>query len=78
MLNDPGPSLGYDVRMGVVKTAHSAYWLQYHVVWVRKYRRRILNPGVCSYLGKLFPKLLRSCPGSRSRRLVLIRIMSTW
>ncbi len=36
--------------MEVVKTAHSVYWLQYHVVWVCTYRRRILNPGVCSYL----------------------------
>ncbi len=49
--------------MEVVKTAHSVYCLQYHVVWVCKYRRRILNPGVCSYLRKLFPKLLRSMPG---------------
>ena len=49
--------------MDVVKTAHSVYWLQYHVVWVCKDRRRILNPGVCSSLRKLFPKLLRSLPG---------------
>ena len=49
--------------MEVVKTAHSVYWLQYHVVWVCKYRRRILNPSVCSYLRTLLPKLLRSMPG---------------
>jgi len=49
--------------MDYVKSAHSVYCLQYHVVWVCKYRRRILNPGVCSYLRKVLPKLLRSMPG---------------
>jgi putative transposase len=49
--------------MEVVKTAHSMYRLQYHVVWVCKYRRRILNPGVCSYLKRILIKLLRSMPG---------------
>ncbi len=29
----------------------------------RKYRRRLLNPGVKGYLSKLFPKLLRDLPG---------------
>jgi len=47
----------------VVKTAHSVYKLQYHVVWVCKYRRRILNPGVQGYIVKTLPKLLRSMPG---------------
>ncbi len=45
------------------RTAHSVYYLRYHVVWVCKYRRRILNPGVCGYIRKLLPKLLRSMPG---------------
>jgi putative transposase len=49
--------------MEYVKTAHSVYYLQYHVVWVCKYRRRILNPGMCGYIRKLLPKLLRSMPG---------------
>ena len=49
--------------MKVIKTAHSAYRLQYHVVWVCKYRRRILNPGVCSYLKRVFWKLLKGMPG---------------
>ena len=44
-------------------SSHGAYQLQYHVVWVCKYRRRILNPGVCGYLRRIFPKLLRSMPG---------------
>ena len=49
--------------MEVIQTAHSVYSLQYHVVWVSKYRRRILKPGVCAYLQKVLPKLLRSMPG---------------
>ena len=49
--------------MEIIKSSHSVYQLQYHVVWVCKYRRRILNPGVCGYLRKVLPKLLRSMPG---------------
>ncbi len=32
-------------------------------MWIPKYRRRILNPGVKGYLSKLFPKVMRSLPG---------------
>ena len=49
--------------MEYTKTAHSIYYLRYRVVWVCKYRRRILKPGVTSYLRKIMPKLLRSMPG---------------
>jgi len=49
--------------MEVIKTSHSVYRLQYHVVWVCKYRRRVLNPGVCSYLRQVLAKLQRSTPG---------------
>ena len=49
--------------MEVIKTAHSTYCLKYHVVWVCKYRRKILKPGVCSYIRKTMPSLLRSMPG---------------
>ena len=49
--------------MEVFKTAHSMYCLQYHVVWVCKYRRKILKPGVCSYIRKTLPTLLRGMPG---------------
>jgi putative transposase len=47
----------------VVKTAHGMYCLHYHVVWVCKYRRKILKPGVCSYIRKTLPGLLRGMPG---------------
>jgi putative transposase len=49
--------------MDVVKTAHSVYRLQYHVIWVCKYRRRILNHCLQSYFERILPKLLRSMPG---------------
>jgi len=49
--------------MEIILSSHGAYQLQYHAVWVCKYRRRVLNPGVCAYLRKIFPKLLRSMPG---------------
>ena len=48
--------------MEVYKSAHGLYRLQYHVVWVTKYRRRILKPFVKEYLQKVLPKLLRSMP----------------
>ena len=43
--------------------AHGTYSLQYHIVWVCKYRRRILKPGLQQYLRRVLPKLLRSMPG---------------
>ena len=49
--------------MEVVKSAHGMYRLQYHVVWVCKYRRRILKPAVCNYIRKMMPALLRSMSG---------------
>ena len=49
--------------MEYIRTAHSVYYLQYHVVWVCKCRRRILNPGICGYIRRLLPKLLRSMAG---------------
>jgi len=49
--------------MQVTLSAHGAFHLQYHVVWVCKYRRKVLNPGVESTVRKLLPHLLRSMPG---------------
>ena len=42
---------------------HSVYRAEYHIVWIPKYRQRILNPGVGGYLRKLFQKLLKEMPG---------------
>ena len=44
-------------------SGHSAYKTEYHIIWIPKYRRKILNPGVRAYLNKLFPKVLRQMPG---------------
>ena len=44
-------------------SGHGVYRIEYHIVWIPKYRRRILNPGVKEYLNKLFPKVMRSLPG---------------
>ena len=44
-------------------SGNGAYRMEYHVVWIPKYRRRILNPGVRGYLSKLFPKLVKEPPG---------------
>ena len=49
--------------MRFIESSHSVYSLSYHIVWVTKYRRRILHPGVIDYLKKLFAKLIRSIPG---------------
>ncbi len=57
------PEAVCSVRMEVRISAHSTYRLQYHVIWVCKYRRRILKPGVREYLHKILLGLLRSMPG---------------
>lgn len=44
-------------------SGHGVYRTEYHILWIPKYRRRILNPGVGGYIGKLFPKVLRRMPG---------------
>ena len=44
-------------------SGHSVYKTEYHVVWIPKYRRKILNSGVKEYLNKLWPKILKGIPG---------------
>ena len=44
-------------------SGHSAYRTEYHIVWIPKYRRRILNPGVKGYLQKVIPKVIEEMPG---------------
>jgi len=36
--------------MRLIKSAHSVYRTQYHIVWVTRFRRKILNKGVVEYL----------------------------
>ena len=49
--------------MEIRLSGHGAYRTEYHIIWIPKYRRRVLNPGVRGYLVRLFPKVLRSMPG---------------
>ena len=49
--------------MEIRLSGHSAYRTEYHIVWIPKYRRRILNPGVSGYLSELFPKVMKNLPG---------------
>jgi putative transposase len=44
-------------------SGHGVYQTEYHVVWIPKYRRRILKSGVREYLSKLFPNILKKMPG---------------
>ena len=56
-------AIWYNSNMQTRLSGHSAYRTEYHIVWIPKYRRRILNPGLRVYLRKLFPKILRGLPG---------------
>ena len=44
-------------------SGHTVYRTEYHIVWIPKYRRRILNPGVRAYLDKILPKVFETMPG---------------
>ena len=55
--------------MEVVLTGHGAYHLKYHIVWVTKYRRKILKPGVAEYIRKILPKLARSMAGVKVEQI---------
>ncbi len=48
-----------DIRL----SGHLAYRTEYHIVWITKYRRRLLNPGMAGYLSKLLPRVLDRMPG---------------
>ena len=49
--------------MEIRLSGHSAYYTEYHIVWITKYRYHVLNPGVRAYLVKLFPKVMAELPG---------------
>ena len=36
--------------MQLRKQAHTAYRTQYHIIWITRYRRKILTPGIAAYL----------------------------
>ena len=45
------------------QSGHAVYRTEYHIVWIPKYRRRILNPGVRGYLAKILPNILETMLG---------------
>ena len=49
--------------MEIRLSGHSAYHAEYHIVWITKYRYRVLNPGVRAYLERLFPWVMKALPG---------------
>ncbi|MFC1990002.1 IS200/IS605 family transposase [Chloroflexota bacterium] len=49
--------------MEIRLSGHAAYRTEYHIVWIPKYRHRILNTGVKRYPDKLFPKVMDKLPG---------------
>ncbi len=49
--------------MEVRKSNHSVYRLQYHVVWVVKYRLKLFNPGLKNHLEKFLRQEAKLMPG---------------
>ncbi len=43
--------------MGVRRTKHAVYDLKYHLVWITKYRKHILDNEVSDYLRAIFNKI---------------------
>ncbi len=44
------------------RSAHAVYKTEYHLVWVTKYRRKILNQGVSEYVKKRLGDMLKKYP----------------
>ena len=44
-------------------SGHGAYKTEYHVVWITKYRRKLFNPGLASYLKKIIYEEAKIIPG---------------
>ena len=43
--------------MGVRRTKHAVYDLKYHLVWIPKYRKHIVDKEVSEYLKAIFSKI---------------------
>ena len=43
--------------MGIKRTKHAVYDLKYHLVWIPKYRKHVLDKGVSNYLKTVFDKI---------------------
>lgn len=49
--------------MEIRHSGHVAYKTEYHVVWIPKYRRRILKPGVDEMTKRILVHAVKSMPG---------------
>ena len=58
-----GSSIRYNGIMQLHKFSHGVYQTEYHIAYITKYRRPILNPGLQAYLRKIIPKVLRTMSG---------------
>ena len=54
--------VSYCAGMEVKLSDYSAYSLLCHIVWVCKYRRKVLKPSLYNYTHKLLLGMLRSLP----------------
>ena len=45
--------------MGIRRTKHAVYDLKYHLVWIPKYRKQILDKEVSEYLKAIFNKIAK-------------------
>lgn len=43
--------------MGIKRTKHAVYDLKYHLVWIPKYRKKILNGEITEYLKEVFEQI---------------------
>ena len=43
--------------MGIRRSKHAVYDLKYHMVWIPKYRKQILDREVSDYLKAVFNKI---------------------
>ena len=48
---------------GIILSGHGAYRTEYHIVWVTKYRRPVLNTARRDCLASLLGKILSDIPG---------------
>jgi len=44
-------------------SGHAVYRTEYHIIWIPKYHRRILNPGVKVYVEETLNSMMASMPG---------------
>ena len=43
--------------MGIRRTKHAVYDLKYHIVWIPKYRKKVLDKAISGYLKDVFTQI---------------------